>query len=92
MKAADLIATLTARAAQVEDFSFNVKSTIDTDGDGSIILAVAYDERLELTDEPWTAFGDVPVDFDLDRSGMDNDGNGTVFQYIGWSVNDGMVA
>lgn len=89
MKATDLIAALTARIAEVEGWAFKVTTRIDEDGDGKVVLEVSYDESNEFTDEPWAAFGDLPVE--QDDGGMDNDQNGTVVQYVEWRVLEGEV-
>ena len=90
MTAKDLIAALEFRAACVEGFEFTVTSNIDADGDGWVMLYVLYDEMEEYTDEPWTAFGDLPVPFH--DSGMDNDHAGRVSQSVEWNVSDHAVA
>ena len=89
MTAKDLIAALEARAPKVADFAFDVRSNIDEDGDGWVMLDVSYDEADEYTDEPWVAFGDLPLPFH--DSGMDNDHAGTVSQYVTWNVREHAV-
>jgi hypothetical protein len=89
-----LIEVLNARIAALpshDDWGWSVKSETDEDGDGYVMLTVAYPddckpEGEEYTDEPWDAFGDVPDGWE---SGMDNDSAGTVFQYIEWKVMGG---
>lgn len=84
----EMIPALEARAKAVSDFSFDVRTSIDEDGDGKIVLSVRYGEENEYTDEPWIAFGAFPVE--PDDAGMDNS-DGMVSQWVEWRVYEGEV-
>lgn len=86
----DLVAALSARAKEIDDWSFNVEATVDEDGDGEVILSIGYDEKYEYTDEPWNAFGSLPIE--SSASGMDGDQGNTVYQWVSWKIIDGAVA
>lgn len=90
MKVTDLIAVLTARAAEVEGWNFDVREYLDADGDGCIQLCVEYSIDLEVTDEMWTAFGDLPIP--QDDSGVDSTETGNIVQYVTWNVLEGEIA
>ena len=98
MTATELQTALEARIAQLpehEHWRWNVETDLDDDGDGKVMLSVSYDEDCmpegeEYSDEPWEAFGDLPVE--TAESGMENDQNGTVYQFLTWEIAEGVVA
>lgn len=90
----DLIAQLTARAAEVDDWDFSVDHQIDEDGDGYITLSVKYEEKPEGFDpsEPWEVFAmDHLIDAHKFEASPGNDHQGHIHDCISFSVVDGSV-
>lgn len=94
MTAQQLIAAIAARAAEITEWNFAVDDLCDEDGDGRIVLSVTYSEDTridgrEVEQEPWDAFGPFPEE--PDASGIDNDENGHVNQWVQWTFSDGEI-
>lgn len=69
-----------ANAAPVAGVEWQIDERRD-----AIVLNAIYADTYEYTDEPWVALGEVPA---FDRSMIDNDGHGTIFNFIQYDLED----
>lgn len=90
MQVNDLIAALSARADELNNWVFEVEAALDDEGDGTVTLTVGYEEKHKYTFEPWDAFGPFPIE--CSASGMGNNQRQTVYQWVKWDIINGAVA